>query len=231
MVGAENVERVAVEAGRSQDGSGLHAAADGLNGNVRGRLARARWAHRRVDEVGKLVDLRDEVLRIDVVRRFGDGRSRAEVGGRAECDFEREALRLQHAAVGRVEDVGVELVVVAVGVDGVAGDFCTGAGAVVDEAHGVALVDEVEAGALEGPVVVAREDEEVVLGGQAVQWEGGGAGGIAADGGHVAVGLLAEEDGAGDAVLQMQVAGDDGAVGVHQAEQLRAHGILDGEDE
>ena len=49
--------------------------------------------------------------------------------------------------------------------------------------------------------------------------------------GDVAVGLLAEEDRAGHAVLQMQIGRDDGAVGVHQAELLRAHGILHGQDQ
>ena len=193
--------------GAPRIGAAWTLAADGLDGNVRGRLAGAGRAERRVDQVGDLVDLRDEVLRIDVVRRLGDGRaSRSRLAGAPSVTFSGKRLRLEDAAVRRVQDVGVELVVVAVGVDVVAGDLRPGAGAVVDEAHGVALVDELEAGALQRPVVVAREDEEVVLGGQAVEREGvGRRSGLVPMEAMSRSAFLLRKIGAGDAVLQMQI--------------------------
>ena len=99
----------------------------------------------------------------------GTGGVAAEICRAAQRHFQREGSALDHAAGRRIEHIGVELVVVAVRIDRVLRDLGAGAGAVVDQAHGVALVDQLEGAALQRGVVVAGEDEEVVLGRQAVK--------------------------------------------------------------
>ena len=184
-----------------------------------------------IDQVRDFVDLRHQILRIDEIGRFGNDRSGAQVGRRAQRDLEGEGRRLQDAARRRIQNVVVELVVIAVGIDEVTGDFCSRARAIIDQAHRVALVDQFEARTVKCPVVIPGKDEEVVLSGQTVQGAGVHFRLVGPDRGDIAVGLLAEENGTGHAVLKMQIGRHDGAVGIHQSQLSGTHGILQAQDQ